>query len=227
MKKHCGANSTMLDMGCGTGRLFPYFTDYVKEIVGVEPDEPHVIKSQTRIHDLDIEDKVVLKHMSFEEYRLSSPQPNSFDVILCSHIFQHIHTGYLPKLINDLTNLLKKDGLLIVLTCHSQHSYDYFTQCYFGNDNKSVVEEHITEKEFNTVILEHKNVLPHRFFSRKSLVKLLGKGIKIIDVKMFHAIGKGLNIFDNFFLRDKIVNFSYLLQTLYGRDMMLVIKKTK
>jgi len=109
-KKHIGnkdynLNKKILDVGCGFGdSLKPllilgfqcYGVDYTKEIIEVVSNRYKDIKFQVAdVYNLPFED-------------------NFFDIVICKGVFQVISSP--KRAINELKRVLKKDGILVIVT---------------------------------------------------------------------------------------------------------------
>ncbi|MEM5782063.1 MAG: class I SAM-dependent methyltransferase [Candidatus Aenigmatarchaeota archaeon] len=166
----------MLDLGAGIGRLTIKFSKYFNDITIIEPDKERLQKAKESIKRKNIK---FIKN-SF----LNSKLPKEyFDVIICSHVIQHIKTKDIIPTINKIYNILKKNGILVLLTCYSRKNYDFFTKLFIERNN--VKELNISESEFNNLIINKKMILPIHFFSIKTIKKILSK-FSIITFKIFH-----------------------------------------
>ena len=228
MKKHINENlpnesKSLLDAGCGEGRLTVYFSEHFTHILAIDPDEHRLNNARKTIEGLGILDKVDFDATPIEELE----ENEKFDVILCSYVMQHVHTSLVPKIIKKFTNLLKSPGLLFITSCHSTKREDYFAK-NFLQDSK-LIEETIDQDSFNSLVFEE-NEFPIHFFSRENIEELLKSfDFKIIDYKVFHILendieGKYIFNKDEKDLRGIIVNKSPELQDKYGRDFFIAAK---
>lgn len=92
---------TILDIGCGTGELLSYFKKMGWDTMGIEPN-PSARKFAKNTYQLEV----------FEEENLDKLKENSFDVISMWHVLEHVPD--LQGRIEQVKNLLRKDGLLII-----------------------------------------------------------------------------------------------------------------
>ncbi len=157
---------------------------------------------------LDIANKTSFYNCALNNY--SSPDSEKFDLILCSHVIQHIHTDGLPMFLCKFNELLKPNGLLIITTYHSTKGYNYFTKAYMHKEDST--EEAVPKKEFNPLIKNNQNITPVHFFTVDSPTAFIPSNFKIIDIKVFHCVEKNLNILNIFKAKDKFINsLSFLL----------------
>lgn len=213
-------NTSFLDSGCGTGRLIPKFENYFDKILAIDPDERLLEIAKDTVERLGLSRKVIFQHTSIEKLRWKE---RSIDVILCSHVLQHVHTDSLANILAKFEQLLKNRGLVFITTCHSRKDYDFYTKMYLKN--REVVEENIEKDEFNFLIRNKKNILPIHFFSKKNISKMLRDfRFEILDFKSYHILNRILFL-DHIIFRDKLVNAFSLLQSRLGRDMFIVCRR--
>jgi 2-polyprenyl-3-methyl-5-hydroxy-6-metoxy-1,4-benzoquinol methylase len=207
-----------IDAGCGDGKLLQEFEKYFGRIVAIDPDVNRLKLAEDIVEKQGFSEKVYFKAVSIEYLDVKEQS----DVILCSHILQHVPTDSIPLILEKFSHILKRTGLLFITTCHSTKGYDYFAEDFLKNSE--FIEEIITKNEFNSLAFNANGGLPIHFFSRKNITHLLESfGFKIIDFKTFHIVEKNLCL-DKIFNRDEIVNFFPFLQARKGRDMFIVAK---
>ncbi len=185
MKKFPG--SWLLDAGCGTGRLLPRFQDYFDKILAADRDPAQIKMAKDLVISHGFADKMVFETTSIE--KLSWPRV-SIDAILCSHLLQHINTDSVPLVLQKFRTLSKADGTLFLITTHAKNQ-DYFAKEYLIG--KELIEEKISEEEFNSLISNKRNILPLHFFSTKSIQNTMrDSGYKLLDYRLFHIVRSGI-----------------------------------
>lgn len=214
-------DSCFLDAGCGTGRLIPEFERYFGHILAIDPDPTQIDKAKNLVEKHEFADKVMFRSTSIEKLDWKM---ESIDVILCSHVLQHVHTDSVSLILQKFEELAKKDGLLFITTTHSREKNDYYVKAYL-KDSK-VVEERIEKDEFNALIVNERNILPLHFFSRRNLVGALEKaGFTLLDFRSFHILKK-MPILDKILDRDRLANSLEFFKIRLGRDMLLIARKS-
>ena len=174
-------DSFFLDAGCGNGRLLKKFGINFSNIVAIEPDENRLKEAIENIKFTDFYSKVTFLNVSAEELTCT----HKFDVILSSHVLQHVHTDTVIKILKNITSLLRNNGVLFLMTCHTVETDD----CYAKDQyiDSKFIEENITKEDFNSLIFNNINVLPIHFFSKKTIIGLLKEaGFEIFDMEVFH-----------------------------------------
>lgn len=206
----------LLDAGCGTGRLLFKFEKYFDFIVGIDPDPSRLSKARKMTKDKGLVSKIFLKQKAIENFEWK----HAFDVILCSHVLQHVNTNSVPVILSKLRQLLKIGGLIFLMTCHSGKGYDTYVKAYLKEHE--LIEESINKDEFNSLIFNDKDILPIHFFSKKTLFELLSESrFKVLDYKVFHIVKK-IPFIDRITFRDKVVNLLPPLRSRLGRDIFIV-----
>lgn len=99
--QHSSTTTTVLDYGCGSGRLLNRLPSLIQKY-GVEINQEAVRAAQQR--NISIIDEAHLK----TEYA------NYFDFIILTDVYEHLYKPL--DLIQDLVGLLKKEGRLIIVT---------------------------------------------------------------------------------------------------------------
>ena len=92
---------SILDIGCGTGELLNYFQQKGWDVRGVEPNKSARYFA-SKNYNLDV----------FDENKIDHYEKNSFDVISMWHVLEHVPD--LNSRMNQLKNLIKNDGLIII-----------------------------------------------------------------------------------------------------------------
>lgn len=207
-------DASILDIGCGEGRLFGRFKPYASKITGVEPDEARREKAVEEAESIEID--VDVRSEGF----LDADFEEKFDIILCSHVIQHVNTSDLEDLALGLRKNLSEGGLLIITTSHSCSRNDIFMKSYF--DNGPVEEEEVSEQEFNSLVINNENILPVHLFTLENLEILL-KGFEFRSTRVFHEL-HSVTLLDYLIFRDKWINLPFLKKRM-GRDVMVVAEK--
>jgi ubiquinone/menaquinone biosynthesis C-methylase UbiE len=208
--------SRLLDLGCGGGRLIKRFSNYFNEVIALEPDKKRIEKAKNLVQKEKL-DNINFINESFLDVNFPSEE---FDVVICSHIVQHVNTDDLSKIFEKVNFILKKNGILMITTNHSKNKQEFFMKNMIQNGK--VVEKEISRKEFNRLIMNYEKVLPIHYFSIEDLKEHL-KGFDLINIKVFHSLFP-LNVIDSLIFRDKIIN-SPCIKRFFGRDVMIIASK--
>lgn len=97
-------NGSVLDIGCGLGRYFPYFKNC--QITGIDYAPKTVEQAQK-----DYPEARVLVHDVVKDGLRGFSE---FDFIFCAEVIEHLESP--QALINEMYNAVKKDGIIITTT---------------------------------------------------------------------------------------------------------------
>lgn len=173
--------NVFVDAGCGFGRLIPEFAQYFDKVIGIEPDLQRITKAKQAVTLAKLSTKVEFIHLPVEEVTIQDVA----DLVLSSHIIQHISAHSASSVLVKMANMLKHNGLLILTTSNSPSKSDRFVKCYVRSGE--VVEEEIADQAFENLIGKGDGVLPVHQFATKSLYSLLEhSGFTVIGQQLFH-----------------------------------------
>jgi len=106
----------VLEVGCGGGILTEEIAKMGLITTGIDPSEQSLISAINHAKD----NKLKIKYEKGTGENLPF-QNNSFDVVFCCDVLEHVHD--LPKVINEISRVLKNEGVFI---------YDTFNRTYFS-----------------------------------------------------------------------------------------------
>jgi ubiquinone/menaquinone biosynthesis C-methylase UbiE len=121
------ANS-VLDVGCGNGEKTFYISQYVKRVVGIDPDKNMIIAAQTNF---------ARKNLDFQVGQAESMNfpSSSFDSVLFNESFHHIPVEKQIEAINESCRVLEAKGkLLITEPIYGKGSFEEILKFY--NDER-------------------------------------------------------------------------------------------
>ena len=98
-------DSWFLDAGCGNGRILKEFEDHYSHILAIDPDANRLKSAEDNVKNQKISEKVIFRPVSIENLDTEK----KFDVIICSHILQHVHTNSIPAILDKFRIFLKKE----------------------------------------------------------------------------------------------------------------------
>ena len=169
----------MLDLGCGMGRLLPVFAPHAESIFALEPDPSRyagAVETAKTLQTLPVE--VVNGDSSF----LRPDQ--EFDVVLSSHVLQHISNETADRMIADIAAHTAPGGCILVTTTHTHEPEDILSLEYFEGMER--VSKRVDEAEF-AESFSREGVLPVRMFAEDSVPKLFAKhGFDYVAAKRYY-----------------------------------------
>ena len=104
---------TLLDLGCGTGRLIPRFAPLFGRVVGLEPDAERCAEAAALIGQEGLSNAEAI-HTDLSGYLAKNPDAH-FDAVLCSHIFQHISHELFIDILRALEKCTDRDTAFLFL----------------------------------------------------------------------------------------------------------------
>ncbi len=208
---------TLLDIGGGMGRLSVVLQDLFSRIVLLEPDITRLQQAEAEIASKGLGEKFEFVNLLAENYHPGI----QFDVILNSHVLQHIPVDCSSKLLDTMCQLLKPGGVGAVLTTHAKCTY-FVRQSIIDNQ---VIEQPIEQALFDSLCYHTKDELPIRFFGQDDLLALLSRhGFNVSTFWVYHCL-ENFGDAETYIARDELVNAIPVLQTNLGRDCFAIVTK--
>lgn len=154
--KHISINDNILDAGCGSGRhLYPLSEKY--RVTGIDIAQNALLNAKNYLDNQNKKANYVIANINNLPFR-----KDSFDVIICLGVLQHLLLPARITAVDELCRVLKKDGLIFfeVFGTHDMR---------FGG----------TEIEKNTFMRTCE--IYYHYFSKQEIEKLFSK-CKIIEI---------------------------------------------
>ena len=173
---------TLLDLGCGMGRLIPRFAPLFGHVVGLEPDAERCAAAEKLVAEEHISNAEV-HNCDCGAWLLENPD-SRFDVVLCSHIFQHISHDTLGGILLDLQRCTHAQTAFVFTTTYVYgEENEYSTEFFEAGKRQTVIR---TYDEFVDAI-GHEGVLPVCRFAKPWLTHYLrGFGYETQDFARYH-----------------------------------------
>jgi len=169
----------MLDLGCGMGRLFPYFAPYMHRIQALEPDVQRYAEAVKAAEVFD--GKIDVKHGDLSALK---DDTDRFHVVLMSHILQHIKEETIIEILEGLEAKTEKDALLIVTTTYSDGEKDLYFKEFWAEGKRQTVE---TDKQGFEETFDRGDGLPVRMFTMETVKTLFERhGFELIEKQFYH-----------------------------------------
>lgn len=204
----------LLDVGCGKGRLLQVFAPYVDTITAVEPDLSRFAEASQQGINISSD---YSKDVNVIHGDISSVEPYlKFDVILSSHVLQHITRSMTKELMESMSDKLEEDGLLILTTTHTTGEDQFFKEEWKDGMRSC---QPITAESFDQ-LFSAEGILPVRIFSENTIVKL-AKSCNLVLEKTYCYHFKGHNSVED----DSLANKNH--DTSSARDVMYIFRKKK
>lgn len=168
---------SMIDIGCGRGRIAEAAAGKIRELVALEPDPGRCAWARAA---LEKHDSVTVHQLVTHEYIAQNPG-KQFDLVILGMVLQHLSTQNCARVMSDITTLTKAGGIVVVSTTHALESTKCFTY-------QHVSSARITEEEFNAYAdnpHEQDKGLPVHRFSRAEFEALVPPPFEIVQWNQF------------------------------------------
>ncbi len=151
-------NITILDVGCGRGWLSSLLTQY-GNVTGVEPVK-NVVKYAKKLYPN-------INFIVGSTPNLLPKFKNSFDLIVCSEVLEHIPDDKKIVFVSEINQLLKKNGHAIFSTPRADIQTEWLSHADAGQPIEDWISEVNLEKlfhenKFETISLERVSIAPKK-----------------------------------------------------------------
>lgn len=122
-------NMTVLDIGCGRGDLVLSMAKKVFRAYGIDYSKNaiEIAEKTKRTFPKSIRDKTFFSKMNIKE--MSFPD-DTFDVIVCIDVFEHLYKEEMEIAMKEIKRVLKPNGTLFVHTGTNRYLNDYVYKYY-------------------------------------------------------------------------------------------------
>lgn len=153
----------ILDFGCGVGgKDFELLKYSPKKIIGIDLSQRNIkyakkiIKSSSK------------KFLFFENKNLLDFKENKkFDVIISYTVFEHVERRFLLEILNKMYDLLKDDGIIIIVFNHYNDRFGMHLKEYIYHPwPQTLFEEYLLYKYWNEKFKKDKNINKNSYFPR-------------------------------------------------------------
>ncbi|MFE4924888.1 class I SAM-dependent methyltransferase [Streptomyces sp. NPDC056661] len=153
-----------LDAGCGRGRLLPWVARYSAAITASDADSRR-LNIAVRDHT-DIDGTTV----AFEYSGIESLNDASYDLIVCSHVIQHVPMENVSPILRRLTDLASPESVMVLFFNRSAFGEERYGLSYL-EDGGARVEE-VDQARYQEVVTRRVKVdaLPFRLIDPEVLV---------------------------------------------------------
>lgn len=162
---------SMIDIGCGMGRITQLGAGKIVELVALEPDAARCNWTRELVPDIP---GVSVLELATSDFIAQNPD-KTFDLSVLGMVLQHMPTNYCPGLMEDVATLTRPGGLAIISTTHALEKAKCFTY-------QDVSDARVSEEEFNAYAsktdAQDKGLPVHRF-SRPELEALVPDSFEI------------------------------------------------
>lgn len=173
----------MLDAGCGVGRLMLKYCEYFDTCTCIDADNNRLYMAKQHLFsNNDFNNKFINinnKYLFFENVGMENFNHRIikyYDLIINSHVIQHISIALANKGIKHLIDKLQPNGILIIATTHFPVNKEAFSKfcCDAKNIKCNFGTSYITSKEFESLCEKNDiNYIPVHYWTMESLRNLV------------------------------------------------------
>ena len=147
---------TILDLGCGTGRHVLYFGQRGFTVYGIDSAPAGLVATQQRLQHAGLTARL-LQHDVFDGLPFGEA---FFDAIVSVQVIHHARLARIGALVDEITRVLKPNGLLFVTVPQLQNQGTQFQQIEPGT----------------SIPLDGREAgLPHHYFTQEELRNLFNQ----------------------------------------------------
>lgn len=206
-----------LDVGCGLGRLLPWLAGLAGHVTAIDPDPDRRAAASRRAAGLANTCDITIADVSIAEL---NAEP--FDLVLCSHVIQHIPTTDLVPLLRRLHGVTAPDGALVLIYTRSPVGGERYS---IDRDENGRVRSHPVDREQFDAMLASGAIDEGLPIHHRDPIQLANTGAPIGWAERWswtYHVMEDLGLLDAQLDRDIVVNGSSDLHRLFGRDMVAV-----
>lgn len=211
----------LLDIGCGQGRLLNRFASNFQEIVAVDAVDSRINIAKSAADATGLSNIIFVNQLFEDCYSTLG----KFDVVLCSHVIQHLPTNNLEDIFRYINNVLVVGGIFVLITAHSRSKVDAFMLSKRDSKENNIIQiKFNSDNEFNEFIGRGCSIdmIPTHSFSIDALRKYM-LGYRLRNIHCFHSL-HNRNILDFVLFRDKIINIPGF-RRFFGIDVIVIGEK--
>ena len=185
LKESCSKKNqklNLLDLGCGMGRLFSVYAEKADRITAAEPDE-----GRWRVASIEAERVSARSEKEIRVFHGDAaclPAEETYNLIVSSHVLQHITSGMAADMMHTMADKLEQDGILILTTTYTSDTEDLF---YLESWKDGRRHNEVTDKASFNRAFGGEAVLPVRMFTSQSILSMAEKeNLDLIRMSRYH-----------------------------------------
>jgi SAM-dependent methyltransferase len=165
----------LLDVGCGDGRLVNVYADQVAHVVLNDADLTRLAIARAKVAALGA--KAVVDERPLHNL------DQHFDVVLCSHVIQHLAA---EQFVPQLASVTKPGGLLALSTAYALHGDGFCVESFVEAGQPQ--SRYISRTRFDSLCgSPTPGQLPTRYFAGLELRQLLERSeFEVLELRAYH-----------------------------------------
>ena len=147
LKKDKDPHSSVLDLGCGTGRNISFVKDNVRkayEYFGIDYSSACISYAQSQYNRQGV---TFIQH----DGKILPFPTGTFDYIVSSHVLEHIAKKDADTYVTEISRILKKGGVAVIGTPNRAHCQDLFCKNPTEDTRYRLVLPHLHEYYYSEI----------------------------------------------------------------------------
>lgn len=198
-----------LDAGCGDGRLLPWLARFAGHITAADPDPARLASAREAGLAVDV---------TFQQAAMADIEGGPYDLVLCSHIVQHMPTGAVEPALRHLHEITAPDALLVL--AYSRAPVGHGGYVLEWREDGEIRYEKVDRQRFDEALTTgaRTGVLPVRLIDPEEFGKeVAATGWSPVWEWTYHVLDD-FGVLDSYADRDDLVNGHPGLRHHLGRD---------
>ncbi|WP_181775889.1 class I SAM-dependent methyltransferase [Amycolatopsis pittospori] len=206
-----------LDAGCGEGRLLPWLARFSADITAADPDADRLAKaSETLVEGTEF---------SFAVSPITELGGGPYDLVVCSHVIQHVPTSDVTPILRRLAEVTAPGGVLVLAYSRSPIGQGTFSldSVEAGSEVRS---RRVSRDEFDQALRDGDGpALPIRYLDPEVVAADAAAAGWRTEWEWTYHVLDDLGPTDEHIDRDELVNASGPLSRHLGRDLVALLRR--
>ncbi|WP_236725360.1 class I SAM-dependent methyltransferase [Amycolatopsis orientalis] len=205
-----------LDAGCGEGRLLPWVARFSADVTAADPDQERLAKARETV----VEDT----RFSFTASPITELDGGPYDLVVCSHVIQHVPTSDVAPILRRLAGLTAPGGALVLAYSRSPIGQGAFS--LDSVEGGEVRSRRIGREQFDKALREGEGpALPVRYLDPAEVAAEAAEAGWRTEWEWTYHVLDDLGPADEHVDRDELVNASGPLRRHLGRDLVTLLRR--
>lgn len=206
-----------LDAGCGEGRLLPWLARFSAAVTAADPDAERLASARRKA--------VADTELSFVRSPIAELTGGPYDLVMCSHVIQHVPTADVAPILRRLAEVTAPGGALVLAYSRSPVGQGSFSldSIEAGTEVRS---HRVGREEFDRALRDGSGAaLPVRYLDPEQVAaEAADAGWRTAWEWTYHVLDD-LGTVDQYLDRDELVNGSGPLRRHLGRDQIALLRR--
>ncbi|MFC3448945.1 class I SAM-dependent methyltransferase [Amycolatopsis speibonae] len=206
-----------LDAGCGEGRLLPWLARFSADVTAADPDPDRLAKARETV----VEDT----EFSFTVSPITELDGGPYDLVVCSHVIQHVPTPDVAPILRRLAGITAPGGTLVLAYSRSPVGREAFSldSVEAGDEVRS---RRVSREVFDKALRAGAGpALPVRYLDPSEVAAEATEAGWRTDWEWTYHVLDDLGPADEHVDRDELVNASGPLRRHLGRDLITLLRR--